>query len=200
MTEENIGVRYWKVSPGVGAENWEVCRDENIISIGWANDTDWRKTKFGDLTTNPDIEKIKMVLREYEGYKEKNPAQSAAIIRLFLEIKPGDKVVVYDKKFHINAMCKVIGEYEFEEDYDYPHTKKVEWIKIFSPQFDDHGNVLNEDAVPLDIRPIKDTLETKIDQNRTVIKLNKKDWDTIYDYAKIPIDKKPLKLYILQRI
>lgn len=192
MTEEYIGVRYWKISPGEGARNWEVCRDGNIISIGWAHDIDWRKTKFGDLTTNPDNEKIKMVLRTNKYYEEINPGQSAAIIRLFLEIKPGDKVVVYDKKFHINAMGEVIGEYEFEKDLDYPHTKKVKWIKIFGPQFDAHGNVLNEDAVPLDIRPIKDILETKIDQKRTVIKLEKKDWDTIYDYAeKITGDKNP---------
>ncbi len=183
MTEENIGVRYWKVSPGEGAFNWELFRDNNIISIGWAHDTDWRKTKFGDLTTNPDNEKIKLVLRTYKYFKEINPGQSAAIIRLFLEIKPGDKVIVYDKKYHINAMCEVIGEYKFEKDFGYPHTKKVKWINIFGLQFDAHGNVLNEDAVPLDIRPIKDILETKIDQKKTVIKLNKKDWDTIYDYA-----------------
>lgn len=191
MTEENIGVRYWKVSPGEGAFNWELFRDNNIISIGWAHDTDWRKTKFGDLTTNPDNEKIKLVLRTYKYFKEINPGQSAAIIRLFLEIKPGDKVVVYDKKYHINAMCEVIGEYKFEKDFGYPHTKKVKWIKIFGLQFDAHGNILNEDAVPLDIRPIKDILETKIDQKKTVIKLKKNDWDTIYDYAEKITDINP---------
>lgn len=197
MSEENIEVRYLKVSPGRGAEYWDEFRDNNFISIGWYNDKDWTKTKFGDLTINPDNEKIKMVLREY--YQEKDTtdmqiAQWAAIIRLFLEIKLGDKVVVYGKKFHINAMCEVIGEYKFEKDFYYPHTKKVKWIKIFGPQFDAHGNVLNEDAVPLDIRPIKDTLETKIQVPKTVIKMNKKDWDTIYDYAEeITGDKKILK-------
>ncbi len=184
MTEDNIGVRYWKVSPGAGAQNWDVFRDEKIISIDWAPDTDFRKTKFGDLTTNPDFEKIKMVLGEYEEFKEKNPAQSAVIIRRFLEIKPGDKVVVYDKKFHINAISEVIGEYEWKKDVGYPHTKKVKWVKIFGPQFDDHGNVLNEDAVPLDIRPILDTLKINIGGKKTVIEMNKKDWDTIFNYAK----------------
>ncbi|MDD5615783.1 MAG: AAA family ATPase [Candidatus Methanoperedens sp.] len=168
MTGGNAGIRYWKISPGKGAENWEVCRDNNIISIGWNETEDWRKTKFGDLTTNTDNEKIKMVLKNYyPKFNSMEIGQSSAIIRLFLEIKPGDKVVVYDKNYHINAMCKVIGEYEFEEDYDYPHTKKVEWIKIFSP--------------PFDIRPIK--LDTKMGVPKTVIKMTERDWNAIYNYA-----------------
>lgn len=178
MTEENIGVRYWKVSPGQGASHWEEFRVNNFISIGWYHDKDWRKTKFGDLTTNPDNEKIKMVLREYYPKKDTTDlqiAQWAAIIRLFLEIKPGDKVVVYDKKFHINAMCEVIGEYKFEKDFSFPHTKQVKWVKQFNP--------------PLDIRPIK--LETEMGVPRTVIKMNERDWNAIKRHADLPPEDPP---------
>ena len=188
MSKDDSNVRYWKVSPGRGAEDWDDFIDNNWISIGWCHEKDWRKTKYGDLTINPDKEKIIETLREC--YQEKKITDRqfsswADIIKLFLEIKPGDKVVVYGKKFHINAMCEVISEYKFEKNFGFPHTKKVKWIKIFGHQFDVHGNVLNEDAVPLDIRSIKDTLETIISVPKTVIKMNKKDWDIIYDYAKV---------------
>lgn len=186
MPKDDTNIRYWKVSPGKGAYHWEDFRVNNWISIGWYNKKDWRKTKHGDLTANPDKEKIIEVLRDYSKDKDISDRQFmswADIIKLFLEIKPGDKVVVYDKKFHINAMCEVIGEYKFEKDFVFSHTKKVNWIKIFGSHFDENGNSLNEDAVPLDIRPIKDMLETIIWVPKTVIKMTKKDWDTIYNYA-----------------
>ncbi len=62
MPEGNI--RYWKISPGERAWLWDKCRNNNLICIGWCHDTDWRKTKFGDLTRNPDKELIKKILRE----------------------------------------------------------------------------------------------------------------------------------------
>ncbi|MFZ3383314.1 MAG: AAA family ATPase [Candidatus Methanoperedens sp.] len=170
MTDGNAGIRYWKISPGQGAEHWDEFRDNNWISIGWCHEIDWRKTKYHDLTINPDKKEIIETLREcYQGedVTDRQFMIWADIIKMFFEIKPGDKVIVYDKKFHINAMCEVIGEYKFEKDFDYPHTKKVSWKKIFSP--------------PLNIKPIK--LDTKMGVPRTVIKMTAKDWDTIYNYA-----------------
>ena len=257
MLNENTEIRYWKISPGKGAENWEVCKDNNWISIGWYNDKDWRETEFGDLAVNPDKEKIFKVLRDDSDDDVNNRQISvwADIIKLFFEIKPGDKVIVYDKNLHINAMCEVIGKYEFvrylylfnweeisgneggrlidflmknygidwiktakitendkdntilvedEENslslglnnleteafieiddsrydefvvktengkrniyknIDYPHTMKVKWLQIFDP--------------PLDIKDIKNTLDTKIWVPKTVVKMIKNDWDTI---------------------
>ncbi|CAG0971165.1 MAG: hypothetical protein OIN86_10270 [Candidatus Methanoperedens sp.] len=56
--------RYWKISPGERAWLWKDCRKNNLICIGWCHDTDWKKTKFGDLTRNSNIELIKKVLSE----------------------------------------------------------------------------------------------------------------------------------------
>ena len=185
MAEENADVNYWKISPGKGAEYWDEFKDNNWISIGWYNNNDWRETKSGDLTVNSDRAKIIDVLRDYyeDERTDRQIKASTAIIKLFLEIKPGDKVIVYDKKFHINSMCEVIGEYKFEKDFRFSHTKKVKWIKIFGPHLDEKGNECDEEVAPLDIRPIINTLETNISVPKTVIKMNKNDWDTIYNYA-----------------
>ncbi len=177
MYEGDAGVRYWKISPGEDAWDWDEFRENDLIAIGWCYETDLRETDYGDITKHPDRELIKKVLIEdcYEEelddgeYTYKQIAIWAGIIKDFLEIKPGDKVVVYDKSFHINALCEVTGEYEFKKELEYPHTKPVKWIKIFDP--------------PLDIKPIKDKLEKNIAINRTVIKLTKKDWDIICNYA-----------------
>lgn len=304
MPEGNT-IRYWKISPGGRARLWDECRNNNLICIGWCHNTDWRKTKFGDLTRNPNKESIKKVLRveypvkvlfnwgnvpgsdahkllsflkksqfeqywdktEYEDlsataitkilgeikvpkditnkkiadeffnavkgmdiglddyaqikktndktihvsygdnsveitldgnrkkavpkinnkqidklsvkeengnfniylYTENKISRWAEIIKDFFDIKPGHKVIVYDKDFHINALADVIGEYEFNKKIEYPHTKAVKWIKLSDP--------------PLNVKPLEDELETKISLNRTVIEITKKDWDTIYNYA-----------------
>lgn len=163
-------VRYWKVSPGVGAENWEECKENSCISIGWTNyKQDWRQTEYGDLTKNQDKEKIMMVLRKY--YPEatgRQVSKYADIIIKFFEIKPGDKIIAYDKKFHINAIGEVKGEYDFKYKLDYPHIKKVKWLRIFDK--------------PLDIRPLKNQL-TKIWLPPTVIEMTEKDWNTIDSYS-----------------
>ena len=274
MFKGNTGIRYWKISSGYGGDNWAEFKDNDWISMGsyTSEVKDWRKTKSGNITKNPDQELIKNVLKEefeepifswdkvpgidsnkllgllrkhpeiglmenakitkiendrtiridseedpYEitlnennmeailkisyvtidgkiddieiyayPFKEENGqiniyrdeapskrsiassiAQIAAGVRLFLEIKPMDKVIVYDTKYHINAMCEVTGEYELEKEFHYPHTKKVKWLKIFDE--------------PLNIKDLK--LDTNISQKRTVIEMNKNDWDTIYNYA-----------------
>jgi MoxR-like ATPase len=170
-------LRYWKISPGEQARLWDEAKENDCIFIGWCYGTDWRKTKFGDLTKNPDKELIKRFLMDY--YKKELKKREitsnqittwANIIKDFLEIKPRDKVVVYDKKFHINAICEVTGDYKPNKEIEYSHTKPVKWIKIFDP--------------PLDIKPIKDNkLKNKISLNKTVVELTEKDWDIIYNYA-----------------
>lgn len=164
-------VRYWKVSPGKGAINWEECKNKKCISIGWRKyRKDWRQTEYGDLTKNHDKEKIMEVLRKY--YPEKSDRQVskyADIIILFFEIKPGDKIIAYDKNLHINAIGEVKGEYDFKYEFEYPHIKKVKWLRIFDK--------------PLNIRPIKNQL-THIWGPPTVIKMTEKDWNTIDSYSK----------------
>ena len=177
MPDETNFIRYWKVSPGVGAEYWEEFRDNKWISIGWLYGTDLRRTKFGDLTKNPDKGLLIKLLRwdspEEEIYSDKQISKWADIIKLFHKIEIGDQVFIYDKNFHINAMGEVTGEYEFEKDFDYQHTKKVKWLKIFRNPPD------NE---PLDIKPILNKLEKKAFVP-TVMEISEKDWNTISNHA-----------------
>lgn len=167
MPEENT-IRYWKISPGERAFLWDECRKNNLICLGWSHDTNWKKTKFGDLVSKSNKELIKNVLREEYLYEhtEKQISSWADIIKDFFDIKPSHKVIVYDKDYHINALADVIGEYEFNKKIEYPHTKAVEWIKIFDP--------------PYNIKPFEDELVKKISRNRTVVEITKNDWDTIY--------------------
>jgi len=170
MPEENT-IRYWKISPGEHAKLWDACRKNNLICLGWSHDTNWKKTKFGDMASKPNKELIKNVLREEYLHKhtERQISSWADIIKDFFDIKPSHKVIVYDKVYHINALAEVIGEYEFNKKIEYPHTKAVEWIKIFDP--------------PYNIRPFEDELVKKISRNRTVVEITKNDWDIIYAKA-----------------
>ncbi|MBU4075805.1 MAG: AAA family ATPase, partial [Euryarchaeota archaeon] len=119
-----------------------------------------------------DKEKIFEVLKDYYSKDDNTDRQIskwADIIMLFFEIKHGDKVIIYDKNFHVNATAEVIGDYEFDDDFEYPHVKKVKWLKIFDE--------------PLNIKPVKNKLEKHIAGPPTVIKLTKNDWDIINDHA-----------------
>lgn len=181
MPAESIGVRYWKVSPGIDADVWDEFRDNNLISVGYGKN-DWRKTKFGNLTKNPNKDLIIKVLKEnYRNDKnDSRYSKYADYLIHFFKIKENDKVVAYDKDFHINAMGEVIGEYEFKKDLNYQHIKSVKWLKIFNP--------------PLDIRPIKEKLTTKIWLPPTVIKMDEKDWNILAEKA--GMDDKPIHLCV----
>jgi len=306
MSEGNSIIKYWKISPGEGAEYWDEFKENSWISIGWYNDKDWRKTEFGDLTLNPDKENIIKILREeepvlfcwssvtgndkhrllsflkksqFEQYwdetkyedlsakaitkifgdikvpkdilnekiadeffdtvkdmdigrddsakiKKTNEDKTIRVfygenvaeitldeddkktatlifnknghpiklyaknengklniyrhtdrelsswadsIKRFFEIKPGHKVMVYGKNFHINALAEVIGEYEFNKKFDFPHIKRVEWQAIFEK--------------PLDIKPILNDLEKQAFR-QTIVPITQKDWFAISNHAK----------------
>ena len=166
--EKNTGIRYWKVSTGKGAENWEECKTKEVISINFDYRKDWRRTRYGDLTKNHDKEKIIEVLKENNPKKrDMQASKDAEIIINFFSIKPGDKIIAYGKNFHINATGEVEGEYDFKNEFKYPHIKKVKWIRNFDK--------------PLDIIHIKNQL-THIWGPPTVIKMTEKDWNTIDNY------------------
>lgn len=101
-------------------------------------------------------------------YSHKQISTWADSIVLFLKIKPGHKVMIYDKNYHINALAEVIGEYEFNEKFHYSHIKRVKY-QIFEK--------------PLNIEPILNKLEKKAFRH-VVEEIYKNDWDTIYNHAK----------------
>lgn len=136
-----------------------------------------KKNKKKAILKFNDMEEIdSLVVKDENGmtniyrYTENQIKHWSEIIKDFLEIKPKDMVIVYDKDFHINALAEVEGKYDFNKQIEYPHTKAVRWIKVFTP--------------PLNIKPLEKELVTNLSFNRTVIPLTKKDWDIIYNYAK----------------
>lgn len=92
-------------------------------------------------------------------YTDKQISSWADIIIRFFEIKPGHKVIVYGKSFHINALAEVIGEYEFNKNFNFPYIKRVKWLQIFEK--------------PLDIKPILSNLEKQAFRP-TVVDISKK--------------------------
>ena len=143
-----------------------VSYDNNFVDIILDENSKKAILKFNNNKIYKLIVKKKNGNLNIHEYTENQISRWAEIIKDFFDIKPSHKVIVYHKDFHINAMADVSGEYEFNEKIEYPHTKAVEWIKIFDP--------------PYNIKPLENELQTKLSLNRTVIEITKTDWDTIY--------------------
>ena len=119
-------------------------------------------------------EKIDVIIKNKNGninihkYTERQIDSKAEGFKDFFNIKPKDKVIVYDQNYHINALANVYGKYEFhDETFHYAHIKAVEWIS------DKKCN----------LNPIKGEIETNLSGRNTIIEMTEDDWDTIYAYA-----------------
>jgi len=154
MKSSTQSSRFWKISPGEKAFQWEDWKARGYIAIGW--------DEFGDLRNFHGKEEIIEAFRKTYPYSK--PDQ---LLDFFYEMKKGDKVLIYGRK-SILAIGEIIGDYYYKEEeseeyrYLYYHRRDVKWLRILDP--------------PLEIESLSDELEKKLMRARTIIELSADEW------------------------
>jgi 5-methylcytosine-specific restriction enzyme B len=127
LKEVKKASKIYKVSLGernTAYELYKQCKKDNFIAIGWLENLDLSGKDYNFI---------------YEEIKKEKPADSpeptndASSINIFVnELQKGDIVFIYDGPFTIRDIGIITGDYLYEEKRDeYPHTRKVKWIKEF---------------------------------------------------------------------
>lgn len=117
----NQGRNVW----GIHTWNDDLFLQENVIAIGWS--------EMGNLwEIEPSREAFKEAYTEtYPDATKGNVAASAGMLFRFVhEMELGDYVIFPSKSDRMVNIGKVTGKYEYaEEDEEYPHRRKVKWLK-----------------------------------------------------------------------
>ncbi len=120
----NLVQKFWKVSPGEGGKCWEECQKKGIIGIGKVHERD-----IHGLTEEE--------VKEYI-YKERDK-RSTSLIKFIFQITKGDIIVAYSSPSTIYGIGIVeTKDWKYNENVSEEYrcirnTRKVNWIKPFSP-------------------------------------------------------------------
>ena len=121
----NKEINFWGIHAGRHGENEALFEKENIVALGWK--------KTGDLSNLKTREKFKEKCRQ--AYPERKagaiPIIAGQLYRFINEMKKGDIVVFPRRLIREIWIGKVVGEYQYKPRYDYPHLRKVKWLKKY---------------------------------------------------------------------
>ncbi|MBR0280908.1 MAG: restriction endonuclease [Oscillibacter sp.] len=110
---------------GIHTWNDDLFLQESVIAIGWP--------EMGSLSEiEPSREAFKEAYAEaYPDAAKGNVAVSAGMLfRFVYEMELGDYVVFPSKSDQMVNIGEVTGEYKYvEEDEEYPHRRKIKWLK-----------------------------------------------------------------------
>jgi hypothetical protein len=118
----------YKIAPGEQAWNWETCRDEGYIAIGW--------DEIGDLSGLSQEE----FFDRRDAVLEKHPdwAKSAlGQVWRFSRIQEGDRVIANKGKSEILGFGTVIGPYYFVPNREHGHRLPVMWDDLTPRRVDE---------------------------------------------------------------
>jgi len=117
--------RYWRIGTTTGKTSfWQMMRDRSCVAVGWPKlgDVSWIEAK------QESREKLKKLLEEV------HPNHPAAIGRdcsqltqFVVEITEGD-IVLAANGMSILGIGRVVGGYEFQPEFEFPHQRQVEWL------------------------------------------------------------------------
>lgn len=111
--------QYWKISPGQGGYLWREQKLNECIAIGWS-----------EIGNAKGLDTAGLRRKKFEG----NPLSRSAADQLnyFInEVEVGDKVIASASGNGIYAVGTIIGGYEFNEELEYKHSRKVRWETTF---------------------------------------------------------------------
>jgi len=119
--------RYWRIgttSGKSGVSFWQIMRERNCISVGWP--------KLGDISwvdgKKESIGKLKTLLAEVHPNDPRTIGRDSSQLSQFVAgISEGDVVLAADG-MTILGIGKVIGGYEFNSEYEFPHQRQVDWL------------------------------------------------------------------------
>lgn len=146
--------RYWKIAPGHHGFLWVEQRDYGCIAVGWG--------ETGNLNKYKSEAAIKKRFNQIWGSKTR-PYQ---LVKFYRDVKLGDKVLASSGKW-IYGLGTIIGNYKYDEDLYYEHSKSVRWeLKFWEP--------LNVEELSLPEKLVK-----RIRLNRTILELEQREWELI---------------------
>lgn len=140
------GRRYWRV--GTTNEDrvyWNDMVSNKIVSMGWPDIGDLTEKK---IDNKNDIE----ILLEDSGYSYNNSQRSrkaGEILNFYTEMSVGDIIVAQNGQ-KVLGLGIVADNYHFQPEYDFPHTRAVDW-KVIDPE-----NLINQQGLRTTVFEIDD--------------------------------------------
>jgi len=123
-SQEAATGRYWKISPGENAWQWEECRRGNFIGVGWE--------LFGDISRmshDAFQARHEEILRSFPELRASPSWSPNAVAQLwtFAHISPGDVIVANRGTTGILGTGRVVGTYYFIPGQRNGHRLPVLW-------------------------------------------------------------------------
>jgi len=119
--------KYWRIgttSGSTGESFWQMMRDHSCIAVGWQ--------KVGNISwvdgKKETLGKLKGLLAVAHPNDPKTTGRASSQLAQFVAgISEGDIVLAADG-MTILGIGRVIGGYEFNSEFEFPHQRKVEWL------------------------------------------------------------------------
>jgi hypothetical protein len=114
-------LQYWRISPGQEGFLWREQKLNGCIAIGWS--------KIGDAKK---IKSVERALRDEYSYTKRSADYAAGQIDDFVnQVQVGDRVIASSSGKGIYAVGTIIGNYVFNDELEYKHSRKVRWETTF---------------------------------------------------------------------
>jgi hypothetical protein len=156
-------IRYWKISPGGGGFLWREQQLNKCIAIGWS--------EIGNAK-GLNEEALRNIFLG-KNYTKREAIYAASQLDCFInKVSVGDKAIASASGKGIYAVGTIIGEYDFNDELEYRHSRKVQWETIFWH--------------PVDIGllgKLPESLYNKFhgQSSQTIRELEEKEWDKFCD-------------------
>ncbi|MBU6401514.1 MAG: hypothetical protein KGS61_14450 [Verrucomicrobia bacterium] len=122
-SENQTQTQYWRVSPGERGYLWREQKLHECIAIGW-NETGSAKGKSRPW--------LRRALKDKKKFEWRPGAHAFGQLEDFIwNIRKGDKVVASTSGGGIYALGTVVGDYEYNRNLWYRHSRKVAWETTF---------------------------------------------------------------------
>jgi 5-methylcytosine-specific restriction enzyme B len=123
-------ISYWKIAPGDKAWQWEECRKNHFIAVGWDD--------FGDLSGVDYSEFEKRFAKSQQNNPTLNRVGSEQLWK-FSQIKKGDRIVANRGTTEVVGIGTVTGPYFFVQDVEFGHRLTVRWDDVRPRRVDKGG-------------------------------------------------------------
>ena len=111
-------IQHWRISPGEGGYLWREQKLHDCVALGWSSIGNAKHMSRKKMRT-----KFKR-----RGWSTNAYNQLDAFVH---EVKTGDKVVASASGKGVYALGTVIGDYEFNGELEYSHSRRVRWETTF---------------------------------------------------------------------
>jgi 5-methylcytosine-specific restriction protein B len=121
--------RYWRVGTRGGTSkisHWPMMQQRGCIAVGWADlgDISWVESK------KESRDQLKLLIHEkYPNTASAEGRAATEVTNFISKMDEGDIVWAADGA-KILGIARVTGGYRFEQEFDFPHQRSVEWLSI----------------------------------------------------------------------